>query len=204
MGGGVGRREGKRRRIPQLWFKVFFFAEVLQQVGFAFQMFQSEIDEAKAKEDALERKRQYEENVRLGLMKKKGRKSKAQLEKERKEEKRRRKRERKAERRRRRKERCEREGVTMDPVERKLRKERREKRRRERKERRRREREERERMDSAGPSAERKKIRRPKDPNAIRKPRQPVRCFVFFFALHAFRVWLVFYFFIFIFRFVMR
>ena len=145
------------------------------------QVLQAEIDEAKAKEDALERKRQYEENVRLGIMKKKGRKSKAQLEKERREEKRRLRRERKAEKARRRKERRERESL-LDPAERKMRKEKR-RRKREEKERKRREREERKKLEASGAVAEdgteRKKIKKLKDPNVIKKTRQPVSLFIF-------------------------
>uniref|UniRef100_A0A0N5AWZ1 INCENP_ARK-bind domain-containing protein n=1 Tax=Syphacia muris TaxID=451379 RepID=A0A0N5AWZ1_9BILA len=138
-------------------------------------MFQVQVNEAKAKEDALERKRQYEENVRLGIMKKKGRKSKAQIEKERREEKRRLKRERKAERARRRKERRERESL-LDPAERKLRKERR-RRKREEKERRRREREERRKLEAANDGVEdtgdrKMKVKKLKESNAAKKARQ--------------------------------
>lgn len=137
--------------------------------------FQAEIDAAKAKEEAEQRRRQYEENVRLGLVKKKGRKSKAQLEKERKDERRRLKRERKEQRRKERRERREREGIIVDPKEKKLRKERRERRRREKRERREREKKERERLEGDKKDGEKKekKPRKPRDPNAPKKPRQP-------------------------------
>uniref|UniRef100_A0A915Q131 Uncharacterized protein n=1 Tax=Setaria digitata TaxID=48799 RepID=A0A915Q131_9BILA len=132
------------------------------------QAFQNELKVAKAKEEAEEKRRRYEENVRLGLIKKKGRKSKAQLEKERKLERRRLRREKKEQRRRERRERREREareGTSIDSEERRLRKER----KRERKERR--EREMRERESGGDEKLEKKERRRKlKDPNAIKKP----------------------------------
>uniref|UniRef100_A0A0M3HRA9 Vicilin-like seed storage protein At2g18540 n=1 Tax=Ascaris lumbricoides TaxID=6252 RepID=A0A0M3HRA9_ASCLU len=143
--------------------------------------FQAELDAAKAKEEAEQRKRQYEENVRLGLVKKKGRKSKAQIEKEKKEERRRLRREKKEQRRREKREHREKEGVTVEPKERKSRKERRE-RKREKKERKENERKEREKLaaekkEVVGEKKERKP-RKPRDPNAPRKPRQPVGPFI--------------------------
>ncbi|CAG9538653.1 unnamed protein product [Cercopithifilaria johnstoni] len=136
------------------------------------QVFQDEVKAIKAKEEAEEKRRRYEENVRLGLIKKKGRKSKAQLEKERKLERRRLRREKKEQRRRDRRERREREareGTSADSEERRLRKER----RRERKERR--EREMRERELTGDEKLEKKERKRKlKDPNAAKKlSRQP-------------------------------
>ncbi|VDK86011.1 unnamed protein product [Litomosoides sigmodontis] len=137
------------------------------------QVFQDELKAIKAKEEAEEKRRRYEENVRLGLIKKKGRKSKAQLEKERKLERRRLRREKKEQRRRDRRERREREGregTSIDSEERRLRKER----KRERKERREREMRERELIgDDKLEKKERK--RKLREPNAAKKPpRQPV------------------------------
>lgn len=139
----------------------------------------------KAKEEAEEKRRRYEENVRLGLIKKKGRKSKAQLEKERKLERRRLRREKKEQRRRDRRERREREareGTSVDSEERRLRKER----KRERKERREREMRERELIgDDKLEKKERK--RKLRDPNAVKKPpRQPVSYFRIFEYSHSF------------------
>lgn len=143
---------------------------------FIFQVFQDELKAVKAKEEAEEKRRRYEENVRLGLIKKKGRKSKAQLEKERKLERRRLRREKKEQRRRDRRERREREareGTSIDSEERRLRKER----KRERKEQR--EREMRERELTGDEKLDKKERKRKlKDPNAVKKPpRQPVSFF---------------------------
>ncbi|VDM23293.1 unnamed protein product [Wuchereria bancrofti] len=139
------------------------------------QVFQDELKAIKAKEEAEEKRRRYEENVRLGLIKKKGRKSKAQLEKERKLERRRLRREKKEQRRRDRRERREREvreGTSIDSEERRLRKER----KRERKERREREMRERELIgDEKLEKKERK--RKLKDSNATKKSsRQSLKC----------------------------
>ncbi|VDN32207.1 unnamed protein product [Gongylonema pulchrum] len=136
------------------------------------QAFQKELNALKAKEEAEQKRRRYEENLRLGLIKKKGRKSKAQLEQERKLERRRLRREKKEQRRRERKERREREvreGTSVDSEERRLRKER----KRERKERREREMRERELAGETHPEKKERK-RKVKDSNSPKKPRQPV------------------------------
>ncbi|VBB33410.1 unnamed protein product [Acanthocheilonema viteae] len=124
---------------------------------------QDELKAVKAKEEAEEKRRRYEENVRLGLIKKKGRKSKAQLEKERKLERRRLRREKKEQRRRDRRERREREareGTSVDSEERRLRRER----KRERKERRERE------LIGDDKLEKKERKRKLKDPNAAKKP----------------------------------
>ncbi|KHN75742.1 hypothetical protein Tcan_16223 [Toxocara canis] len=156
-------------------FKPFFLRISL---NIFFQAFQAEVDAAKAKEEAEQRKRQYEENVRLGLVKKKGRKSKAQIEKEKKEERRRLRREKKEQRRKERREHREKEGASLEPKERKSRKERRE-RKREKKERKEKERKEREKLaaekkESVSIEKKERKPRKPRDPNAPKRPRQPV------------------------------
>uniref|UniRef100_A0A1I7VBU1 RNA-binding protein 25 n=1 Tax=Loa loa TaxID=7209 RepID=A0A1I7VBU1_LOALO len=143
---------------------------------------QDELKAVKAKEEAEEKRRRYEENVRLGLIKKKGRKSKAQLEKERKLERRRLRREKKEQRRRDRRERREREareGTSIDSEEQRLRKER----KRERKERR--EREMRERELAGDEKLDKKERKRKlKDPNAARKTsRQSVSFLIFTFEI---------------------
>ncbi|VDN03989.1 unnamed protein product [Thelazia callipaeda] len=121
--------------------------------------FEDELRAVKAKEEAEEKRRKYEQNVRLGLIKKKGRKSKAQLEKERKLERRRLRREKKEQRRQERKEKREREareGTSMDSEERRIRRER----RRERKERRERE---------ADGDEKKERKRKLKDNNGLKK-----------------------------------
>ncbi|KAM3722907.1 Reticulocyte-binding protein [Dirofilaria immitis] len=137
------------------------------------QAFQDEVKAVKAKEEAEEKRRRYEENVRLGLIKKKGRKSKAQLEKERKLERRRLRHEKKEQRRRERRERREREGregTSIDSEERRLRKER----KRERKERR--EREMRERELAGDEKLDKKERKRKlKDSSITKKPSRQLR-----------------------------
>ncbi|VDK64710.1 unnamed protein product [Onchocerca ochengi] len=142
------------------------------------QAFQDEVKAVKAKEEAEEKRRRYEENVRLGLIKKKGRKSKAQLEKERELERRRLRREKKEQRRRDRKERREREGcegTSIDSEERRLRKER----KRERKERRERVLRERELTGGDEKMDKKERKRKLRESNTIKKsPRQSVSFFI--------------------------